>query len=277
MTNPEGNPPPQRPAVFPVSLGWLAHAVFWLSLCAVALAGAWLVERSLYFDGIPPVPLRANPRILSISIFGIPVALLALWLLNRTLGRRSIPIVATGSLLVAMCLVGIIASVWPGPGSLASREIVQVSSLTPRQNTFAFPVYFENDEFELPKGEVKRIVDALSVFRVCEAGTLRVRGFASSAEYRPDRGKSDEYNKNLSNRRAAFVSALLKKHADVDASVKEWATYKEMTDERRLRDIGLDGERLLKIERLNRRVEVFWSDSRCSDGERIGDWPIRPS
>lgn len=255
-------------------LAWMSHAFFWLCICGGGIAGSWLTERALYFDGIPPVPLRANPRLLSISIFGIPVVLAALWWVSRLTGKQNLAF-PLATLLVCLCLVGIVASVSPGPGSLASREIIQVSSVAPRQNTFAYPIYFDNDRFEITRGEISRIVDALTVFRTCEAGTLGVRGFASSAEYQPDRDKSDEYNKNLANKRAIVVRDLIKKVSGIEAAAKDWATYDDMVAQRRVRDVGLNGERLLPIEKLNRRVEVFWSDSRCSDGERIAQLPAK--
>lgn len=264
-----------EPSAKPVKSSWLTHSLFWVCVCGVGFMGAWLAQRALYFDGIPPVPLRANPRILSISIFAIPGVLIITWWISRSTVRHSL-LFPAAVLLVCLCLVGVISSLSPGPGSLATREIVQVSSVAPRKNTFAYPIYFDNDRFILTRSEHRRIIDALSVFRSCESSTLRVRGFASSAEFRPDRERSDEYNKNLANRRASAVRDLIKVAAGIEAVATVWATYDEMVGQRRLRDVGLDGERLLPIEKLNRRVEVFWNDSRCSEGERFEEVPLKP-
>jgi flagellar motor protein MotB len=268
MPEPADRDRPQQPRPAIMKLSWPTHAAFWACLWIAGLVGAWLLQRSLYFDGTPPVPLRVNPKLFSLSLAGVPVVLLALWASIQYTSRLNIAF-ALATLFIGLCLVGMVASLSPGPGSLVAREVVQVSSLKPKQNTFAYAVYFENGKPNFSGGESRRIMDALSVFRACEAGTLQVRGFASSAPYLRDPSKSDEYNKNLANTRAVVVKDRIRELSGAIATAKEWDSYEEMVKERRLRDVGLAGERLISIERLNRRVEIVWNDSRCTDGDTV--------
>jgi len=259
--------PQQSQAVIPVG-SWLSHAALWAGLCAAGLAGAWLLQRALYFGGTPPVPMRVNPTLFSASLAGVPVVLLGLWVSCLYTSRLNIAF-ALATLFLGLCFAGLLASLSPGQGTLVAREVIPATSLRPKQTAFAYVAYFNNGEPGLELGEQRRIIDALSVFRACEAGSLQVHGFASSARYLRDPSKSAEYNKNLANQRASVVKKHIEDLAKVDVTAKQWESYEEMARARRLRDEGLSGERLLPMEKLNRRVEIVWNDSRCTDGEAV--------
>jgi hypothetical protein len=239
-----------------------AHFAFWTLAVAVAFFCSLLAGRGLWFAGVPPVPLKANPVLLTIAVGLIPCVAFFTWYvfskkhLNLTL---SLPI---------FCLLPIgivISSIHPGTGSIIARDLVQTTSLQRPGRVFAMPAYFANGIEDPAASEIKRLADAFSTFRECEAGTLRVKGFASSRPYAGSTiEQSNERNKSLANDRAKRVAELLEKSIGRKVEAVPWPDYYHMQSERRIRDIDLSGNALLDAERLNRRVEIYWNDSPCA-------------
>lgn len=250
------------PAVAPATNGrsLITHACVWLAIC-LALAGvASLVPNALFFGSTSPVPLRANPTLLTLGITLAPVCLLLLYIADRYSSISKI-VLGIGALCTAvLCIGAILASLFPGPGSLLARDLVQQPETRANSSIFAFPIFFRNGESTFTPDEVRKLEDAFAVFRPCEVGTLRVRGFASSAAFVKN---SDALNLKLANDRAETVKRALDKLVGGSAVVFEWDSFEHMIGERRLRDTTLDGKLISQIEGYNRRAEIFWSDSMC--------------
>jgi hypothetical protein len=238
----------------------VAHVCVWLTIC-LGLAGvSRIVPTALYFGGVSPVPLRANPALLTLGIGLAPVCLLLLYIADRYSSISKI-VLGVGALATAIFCVGaILASLYPGPGSLLARDLVQQSEVQSNSSVFAFPVFFRNNERLFTLEEERRLEDAFSVFRSCEVGTLRVRGFASSAAFALN---SDALNLKLANDRAQTAKKVLDRLVGGGTVVFEWDSFESMIGERRLRDTTLQGKLISQVEGYNRRVEIFWSDSMC--------------
>ncbi len=249
-------------AAFPhgVSRSLIAHICVWLAIC-LALSGiSHLVRDALFFGGTSPVPLRANPTLLIIGLTLAPICLLLLYIADRYSSISKI-ILGIGALcMVVLCIGGILASLFPGPGSLLGRDLVQQPEVRPNSSVFAFPVFFRNGESNLTQEEARRLEDAFAVFRSCEVGTLRVRGFASSKAFVVN---SNALNLKLANDRAHTVKLALGKLVGGSIVVFEWDSYENMIGARRLRDTTPDGKLIAQTEGYNRRAEIFWSDSMC--------------
>ena len=232
----------------------------WLTIC-LALAGmSHIVPSALYFGGVSPVPLRANPTLLTLGITLAPVCLLLLYIADRYSSISKIVLGIAALCTAIFCIGAILASLYPGPGSLLARDLVQQPDVRVNPSVFAFPVFFRNDKSVLTQEEKGRLEDAFSVFRSCEVGTLRVRGFASSATFVVN---SDAQNLKLANDRAQTVKSVLDKLVGGSAVAFEWDTFENMMGGRRLRDTTLEGKLISKVEGYNRRAEIFWSDSMC--------------
>lgn len=248
----------ERAARSPRSL--IAHICFWGVGCLVIAGISKIAPSALFFWGASPVPIRANPYLLSVGIVLAPISLLLLYFSERCSSKISF-FLRLGSLCTMISSMGaIIISLSPGSGSLLARDLVQQPEIRSNASVFAFPVFFRNGKMELTKEELRRLEDAFGVFRSCESGTLRVRGFASSKEYLTN---SDALNLKLANDRAYSVKRALDKVVGGNVIVFEWVKFEDMTGSRRLRDTTPDGKLISRIEGYNRRAEVFWSDSIC--------------
>lgn len=267
-------PVPEQPAAAATpGRSLIAHICVWLAIC-LALAGvSRLVPNALFFGGVSPVPLRANPTLLSLGIVLSPVCLLLLYIADRYSSVSKI-VLGIGALWTAVfCIGAILVSLFPGPGSLLARDLVPQPEVMPNPSVFAFPVFFRNGESTFTPDEVRRLEDAFAVFRGCEVGTLRVRGFASSKAFLIN---SDALNLKLANDRAQTVKRALDKLVRGSAVVFEWDSFEKMIGARRLRDTTLDGKLITQIEGYNRRAEVFWSDSMCLKFEMNMLYPPTP-
>jgi outer membrane protein OmpA-like peptidoglycan-associated protein len=239
----------------------MVHGLFWLGLLLMLWVSDLVVDRGDGFGGRTPVPLRFNPNLLVLSILGLPCFLLLSWLAESRWREKGRLILCLGLLGASLCFGVIVGAMKPGNGVTVARDLVYSPPNTPGMRVFALPVYFANGQPMLTRAEKKRILDAVTVFSSCQSGTLYVRGFASSLPYRVE----NEYrNKLLAINRARSVKAVLDSSTGKSAQLAEWRTYDEMAQARRLRDVGTTGERLIDAERLNRRVEVFWNDSLCT-------------
>ena len=265
--------PEKAAAAATPSRSLIAHICVWLAIC-LALAGvSHLVPNALFFGGASPVPLRANPTLLSLGIVLAPVCLLLLYIADRYSSVSKI-VLGIGALWTAIfCIGAILVSLFPGPGSLLARDLVPQPEVRPNASVFAFPVFFRNGESTFTPDEVRRLEDAFAVFRACEVGTLRVRGFASSKAFVIN---SDALNLKLANDRAQTVKRALDKLVGGSAVVFEWDSFEKMIGARRLRDTTLDGKLITQIEGYNRRAEIFWSDSMCLKIEMNMLYPPTP-
>ena len=52
------------------------HLAFWGGVLAALEVSSNLAETGLFFSGVPPVPLRANPLLLALSVVSLVAVLL---------------------------------------------------------------------------------------------------------------------------------------------------------------------------------------------------------
>ncbi len=247
-------------------------ALLWVAVLGSVLLSAHLVRTGLFFWGIPPVPLRANPLLL---VVGLCALLLSATVLRLALPRfpRYSGFIACGAVACILTSAGaVLASVYPGSGSIIARDQLRASERPRPHNIFAIPVFFDNGKSDLTRDERKHLIEQFIVYQGCGTGMLYVRGFASSRPYLDysvaglkNPPHKDWLNASLANARAVTVQSVLDAQLHIKAQLADpWKTYPEMVAERRLKDIGLDGKLLGDTERLNRRVEVFWDENRCT-------------
>lgn len=253
------------PRVLYVSLALWSVVVFSIYI------SSYLVRAGLYFNGVPPVPLRTNPLLLVIGVLLLPFcAALSMYLIVRW-RKFNIAIAVCGLGTILVCVGAIFGSLYPGPGTVVARDQLRAADQPLPQNVFAIPVFFENGKEDILPEERRRLIDQFSVYSGCGKGSIFVRGFASSRPYRdysspkggPIRTK-DWRNTDLANRRAQSVQRFLKDEAKVDSQLADpWPTYEVMVGARRLKDVDLSGKLIPSIERFNRRVEVYWQTNLC--------------
>lgn len=234
-----------------------------LFILILASVLSFLAKNGLYLFGSSPVPLRANPISLTLSLLAsVACCLLAV----RLLVFRSasfVPVVMLGSLFV-LSIGLMIGGISPAPGSIVGRDIEASPPALPGRTAFALNVYFPNGSPNISESEHDRLIDALQVFRRCELGALIVRGFASSAPFQGvSQQDSDMKNVALANSRAGGVAKLIEKSTGQTPKSEIWNTYFDMTNDRQINDAVVNGRRDLESERLNRRVEIIWNDSQC--------------
>ena len=223
-----------------------------------------LTANGIYLFHSNPVPMRANPVCVGVSIACGLLALVIGGLLIYY--DRPHSWIAILSLVVCSLLsFGFLAiGIAPGPGSIVGRDIEASAAQASGRNVFALSVFFPNGSPEITNLERARLSDAVQIFRHCELGDMVVRGFASAAPFRglsPD--ESDRRNLVLANDRATAVSDLLHSSLGSTGRKEIWNTYYDMNLQKQIVDEE-DGKRILSGERLNRRVEVTWDDSQCN-------------
>jgi outer membrane protein OmpA-like peptidoglycan-associated protein len=221
---------------------------------------SWLTPDTLYFAHTYPIPIRANPYVLTSSVLGTTACFGLLYYLTLRSPRRRKELV---TLFVAPTLIAVgafVASLSPAQGSLVQRDQVYPVPV-PRQQSFAVSFLFDNAKDSLSASELKRLKDEIDIFDSCAPSSPSIRGFASSAPYAAN---SDEQNKALANRRAFTVADALQGAFNVKPTIVQWTTYDEMRSARRIRDVDDSSTRRMSAnERLNRRVEMFWKQESC--------------
>lgn len=267
MNTPADNPGP-TPAAKPFPLGWFAASL--LMVVAATWMLSWLVPRAAHFGGAHPIPLSANFRLMTWALFGAGASILVAYLCSRAEGllRTRYMLLLAGPLW--LCLGAVLASVAPRSASVVTRD--QVHAQPPKgERSFAVPFFFANGSDTLPEAEMSRLMDIISVFRTCSPENVFVRGFASSAKYRDD---SDAKNRALANRRAYNIRESIQRFGTVVINV-QWLQFEDMLQARRLRDHDAETDRLLpEVERLNRRAELFWSESNCARQELLQPFSV---
>lgn len=244
----------------PTTRTFATHVCVWLVICITLAGVSYLVPGALFFGGTSPVPLRANPVLLSSGVFLSPVCLLFLYIADRYSSINKVMLGILAIFSAVFCIGAILASLYPGPGSILSRDLIEQPESRPGASVFAFPVFFRNGEYVLTSDERKRLEDVFTVFRSCEAGTLWVRGFASSSAFVLN---SDALNLKLANDRAQTVKVILDKLVGGTTVALRWDSFDKMIGARRLRDTTLEGNLISQVEGYNRRAEIFWNDSTC--------------
>lgn len=240
------------------------HVALWTASLLAVAGSSWFSVRGLHLAGVHPVPLRINPLLIGIgALLGIVGVTLA-WAGYRSQGGVRWWHSGLTVFVAILSLGAIISSLYPGLGTVAARDFLPPPQGLHGSASFALPVFFENGAWTLTPSERRHLASAFAVFRHCEAGTLFLRGFASSAPFRGRTAEqSRELNRQLANRRATEVNAVLQSAASLAGTIQDWESPDSMIEQRRIVDIGLIGERLTAAEELNRRVEVFWNDSAC--------------
>lgn len=260
MNAPADNPKKVTSAK-PISLGWVAASL--IVVIASTWMLSWLVPRAAHFGGAHPIPLSANFRLMTWALLGAGACTLVAYMCSRTerkLGTRCMLLLA-GPLW--LCLGAVLVSVAPRSASVVTRD--QVHAQPPKgERIFAVPFFFANGSDTLSAAETSRLMDVISVFRSCSPDNVFVRGFASSARYRVD---SDANNRALANRRAYNIRESIQRFGTTVINV-QWLQVEDMLQARRLRDYDAEFDRLLpEVEKLNRRAELFWSESTCARQE----------
>lgn len=238
----------------------------------VAGIAQWLSKHGLFFLSVDPVPVRVNPVLFLLSIGGAMAATLA-WLRVPKLwtDRPLWPFLIAS--LYAVSFSGLISATFPGVGSIVSRETISYDPPPPPRGTaFAVPVLFSNNSSIVSPAEGSRLRENFEVYRGCEVGNLKVRGFASSAQFREF---TDYRNLRLANERAKAVAETVSVLVGVTPEVQLWESHAAMERNRRIRDIDLEGGRILTAEARNRRAELFWDDTTCFS-PRPADANLRP-
>lgn len=228
-------------------------------LWALALSSQ-MIEKSLRFHQTPPTPLRANLSLLSFALAGIIVLVLAMGIGAWRVPRAGKWVAAACAGPLSLAGIAVLASFHPGSGPYVDRERVRADNPARAERLFVLPIFFDHANASLRPVEKAHLRDLFAVFRDCVPEEIRVRGFASSARFQED---SDFRNRVLANRRAQVVSRFIEDEFQQAAAPVEWNEYQEMDSQRRLRDVGLKGERLLDLERLNRRAEIVWKEGAC--------------
>lgn len=239
------------------SVWWALVAA--VGFCAAIWTAAYILPQSLFFRGVPPVPIRVNPPLFWMGLAGFITSAALLWLLSNggASNARSTAILIGP---IVLSFGSVLASVHPGQGAYVSRDET-IERAKPPERSFAIPIFFENGSKELLTAEVKKVKDAIELMQDCSITRPRVRGYASSRPFR--KGDSDAENLRLANLRTKAVRDALK-DAGIEAdSVPYWETYAEMATSRRIRDRDLSDVLLPDRERLNRRVDIFWEQTSC--------------
>lgn len=248
----------------------------WLAIIPVAAIAGWLPEHGLFFGGVDPVPVRINPLLFILSVSGGLATTALAWLRwPKSWAEMPFwPFLISG--LFAVSLSGLLSAAFPGVGSIVSRETITTDPPPPPRGTaFAIPILFPNGSPVIPSAELERLKENFEVYRGCEVGNLKVRGFASSAQF-ADPALSDFKNKTLANDRAKAVAEAVSVMTGTRPEVVPWESYEEMERNRRIRDVDPDNNgRILAAEARNRRAELFWDDTTCFS-PRPADAGIRP-
>lgn len=226
----------------------------------------------MFFAGFAPVPVRVNPLLFLLSIVVGLAAIALAWLRwpKSCAGKSYWPFLVSS--LLAASLSGVVSAIFPGNGSIVSREAITFDPQPPpRGTTFAIPILFPNNSSAISQAEKDRLRENFEVFRGCEVGNLKVRGFASSAQFKEF---SDYRNLLLANDRAKAVSEAIVVMVGVTADVQPWGSYEAMERNKRIRDLDLAGGRIPTSEARNRRAELFWDDTKCFSSRPVDAKPL---
>ncbi len=241
------------------------HLLVWLALAMTVKLTSGNLRGGVEVGRLDSVPFRLNPS--SFDLFLVIIAIVASLLVFLILMRNRMSLILkiiTVSSCFVMFTLGAITCLYPSSGSVYSREIVGTVSNSTRGSVFALPVFFQNRSDELDAGEKVRLTATFDVFRQCESGALFVRGFASSLGFNGfNTEQSRELNLQLANRRAESVKRFISAKYGMEVKIWTWKNYEEMVDERRIRDISVNGTRDIEQESKNRRAEIFWNNSKC--------------
>jgi len=247
--------------------------VGWLLIIPLAGLARWLAEHGLFFGEVNPVPVRINPLLFLLSA-GLAIITIALaWLRwpKSWVDKPFWPFFVSG--LLAASFIGLVSAAFPGVGNIVSRETIAYDPPAPPRGTaFAIPILFANNSSVISRAEEDRLRENFEVYRGCEVGNLKVRGFASSAHFKKF---SDYRNLLLANDRAKAVSEAVAVIVGVTPQVQPWQSHEAMERNKRIRDIDLAGGRVLPAEARNRRAELFWDDTTCFS-PRPADANLRP-
>jgi outer membrane protein OmpA-like peptidoglycan-associated protein len=270
MTMPEMNNKPLEPAArarrsLYISLG------MWGTVVGSIWASGYFVRTGLFFRGVHPVPLRVNPLLLVLSLILLPsIAALFAHFTVRAGRLRVIPAIVGLGLVLVGC-GALFGAMYPGSMTVVARDELRVPDRPASERVFAIPVFFSNGRDQIEHDEGRRLKDEFEVYSSCGKADVFVRGFASSRPYR-DRNASKNgpartkewLNNDLANRRALAVESFMKKELKIDTELADpWPAYEDMVAQRRLKDTDLEGKLIPKVERLNRRVEIYWKTNLC--------------
>lgn len=258
---------PDKPSSAEKAATW--GSVWWTLLaaggfCAAIWVIAYVLPQSLFFRGVPPVPIRVNPPLFWMGLGGFITFAAVLWLLSNSgaSNARSTAILVGP---VVLSFGSVLASVHPGQGAHVSRDET-IERAKPPERSFAVPIFFENGSDELLPVEVRKVQDVIELMQDCSIASPSIRGYASSRPFRKERNEdSDAENLRLANRRATAVRDALKDRAGIEVDFVPWETHAEMASKRRIRDRDLSDLLLSDKERLNRRVDIFWEQTSCFD------------
>jgi outer membrane protein OmpA-like peptidoglycan-associated protein len=159
-----------------------------------------------------------------------------------------------------VCLV--IAALRPAPLP-PDQDYVFLPPQRPVEHELGVTFLYPNGRDFLLPSEVPRLANELEMLRRCDGAKMELRGFASSAPYKTD---NEARNLLLANKRADSLSRQLRERG-LDIVPYHWPTFFAMATGRRIRDVDASGVAIRAKERLNRRVEVWWTEETACMGE----------
>jgi outer membrane protein OmpA-like peptidoglycan-associated protein len=203
--------------------------------------------------------LLANPPIL---LAGIAACVLgAVFLaLSRGLDRKLV-----AALSLEVFGIGLaICSLQRGIVLFVDRDY-QPTYTPPTKEYLSVPIFFPSGSDRILPVEKRHLDDIAAVYMSCKPSGVTIFGFASSAPFRGEKPKgcdSNCQNAALARRRATSVSDYLTL-AGIETTPYVWGSYEEMRGKSRLRDVDDTKNLRLREERLNRRVELAWTEADC--------------
>jgi outer membrane protein OmpA-like peptidoglycan-associated protein len=236
-----------------------SHLSFWLIALLLCLLLNYAVTTGI--RGFGKRPLEVNGLLLCLAA-GISVVswIVALWYVFGRVKESSILLngwvrgaLSAFGILAPICLV--IAALRPAPLP-PDQDYIFVAPPQPVEHKLGTAFLFPNGRNTFFSSEVSRLADEIQMLRRCDGTKMELRGYASSAQYKTD---NEARNLKLANDRADALSNQLAEKG-IHVTPHHWPTFFAMSTDRRIRDVDASRKRIKAKERLNRRVELWWSE-----------------
>ncbi|WP_187271186.1 OmpA family protein [Neolewinella aurantiaca] len=153
----------------------------------------------------------------------------------------------------------IVLSMNPARKAMDTSNTVYTNTFNPNYD-FVLPFFFENGIDTLDVSEKDKLLELIDIFMTCGEEEIEVIGYASSRAFE---GFSNSRNTQLANDRAKNVKSYIEAWTNSSVNARNWNDYEEMESFRRITDRDLQGNLISRSEKLNRRVEVVWSNNKC--------------
>lgn len=214
------------------------------------------------------ISVDANLKVIAlVALVAASLLVIVGWRLGRRPSSRTLTVqVAVPAFLLALGIVGVSLQ------KASAGYVTNMPSGTPEpveRRVTVVPLLYGMGDDKLDPGQMAALRDAEALLSSCGSAVVTVIGFASSAEFQSSGGgrhsETNELNVELANRRAIIVAEALKREG-ISVTTHGWKEYLPMARRRRLVDVK-DGRLVPSLERLNRRVELVWSEVDCALAE----------